>query len=152
MRVVVQRVSSARVSVDGDEVASIGPGLLLLVGVARGDNNEDAAAVAAKIAGLRMFADDRGRMNRSVVDVGGAVLVVSQFTLVADLAHGRRPSFTSAAEAGLADTLVTAVAEGLTQAGLSVSSGVFGARMEVGLVNDGPVTFVVEVSGGKVIG
>lgn len=152
MRVVVQRVSSAAVTVGGTEVARIGPGLLLLVGVARGDTIEDASVAAAKIAALRLFGDDQGRMNRSVVEIGGAILVVSQFTLVADLVRGRRPSFTPAADPDLAGAVVDSLTEQLSAAGIEVSSGVFGAKMEVSLVNDGPVTFVLDVEEAKVTG
>lgn len=152
MRVVVQRVATAAVTVDGTEVSRIGPGLLLLTGVAIGDTTEDAAVAAGKIASLRLFGDEQGRMNRSVVDVGGAILVVSQFTLVADLVRGRRPSFTHAADPDLAEGVVASLVEMLSATGIEVSSGVFGAKMEVSLVNDGPVTFVVDVRDGRVTG
>lgn len=150
MRAVVQRVSRAAVAVDGRTVAEIGDGLLALVGVAAGDTDADAAALADKLVGLRVFGDDEGRMNRSVADVGGAVLVVSQFTLLADLRKGRRPSFVAAADPGPAQVLVDAVAERIAAAGVEVSTGVFGALMEVESVNDGPVTIVVDVEEGRV--
>lgn len=150
MRIVVQRVSQAAVTVDGAVVGEVGRGLLLLVGVAAGDTPEDAEAAAAKIAGLRIFGDDEGRMNLSAGDVGGAALVVSQFTLVADIRKGRRPSFVDAAGPDAAEPLVAAVAAGLEAHGLEVAHGSFGASMEVSSVNDGPVTIVLEVSGGRV--
>jgi D-aminoacyl-tRNA deacylase len=151
MRVVVQRVSRASVAVDGVVVSSIGAGVLLLVGVAGGDTEADARAAAAKIAGLRIFPDDEGRMNRSVTEVGGAALVVSQFTLIGDVRRGRRPSFTGAAAPEAAAPLVSLLADTLTELGVSAERGRFGARMEVELVNDGPVTLVIEVSGGAVV-
>jgi len=150
MRVVVQRVSRASVAVEGAVVGEIGRGLLLLVGVADGDTADDAAAAAAKIAGLRIFGDEEGRVNRSVGEVGGAVLVVSQFTLLADVRKGRRPSFGRAAHPEAAEPLVAAVAAGLEQHGLEVAHGSFGASMQVSLVNDGPVTVVLDVGGGRV--
>jgi D-tyrosyl-tRNA(Tyr) deacylase len=150
MRVVVQRVAEASVTVDGAEVGRIGRGLLLLVGVADGDSAEDAAAAAAKIAGLRIFPDESGRMNLSPVEAAGAALVVSQFTLLADLRKGRRPSFMEAADPADAEPLVAAVAAGLEQYGLEVEHGSFGATMAVSLVNDGPVTIVLDVTDGRV--
>lgn len=151
MRIVCQRVGRASVAVDGVAVSSIGAGLLLLVGVAAADTEADAKAAAAKIAGLRIFSDDDGRMNRSVIDVGGAVLVVSQFTLLGDIRRGRRPSFTGAAAPEAAGPLVSLLAETLTELGVPAEEGRFGAKMEVELVNDGPVTLVIEVSGGAVV-
>jgi D-aminoacyl-tRNA deacylase len=150
MRAVLQRVSRAGVTVDGSRVAEIDGGLLVLLGVGDGDTEEDASTVADKIVGMRIFRDDEGLMNRSVVDVGGAVLVVSQFTLLADLRKGRRPSFVGAADPERAEALVAAVAAGIAASGVEVRSGVFGALMEVELVNDGPVTIVVDVESGKV--
>lgn len=152
MRAVVQRVSRAQVTVGGEVVGAIDQGLLVLLGVAEGDEPRDAAAMASKIAGLRIFADDDGRMNRSLSEAQGAVLLVSQFTLLADLRKGRRPSFAGAADPAEAEPLVRAVAAGLEQAGIGVASGVFGAAMEVTLVNDGPVTLVIDVRGGAVAG
>jgi D-aminoacyl-tRNA deacylase len=147
---VVQRVSRAAVTVDGSRVAEIGVGLLVLVGVSDGDTERDASAVADKIVRMRVFRDDEGLMNRSVADVGGAVLVVSQFTLLADLRKGRRPSFTGAADPKRAEALVASVAAGIAASGVEVASGVFGALMELDLVNDGPVTILLDVEGGKI--
>jgi D-tyrosyl-tRNA(Tyr) deacylase len=144
MRVVLQRVSGARVSVDDREVASIGPGFVALVGVGRGDPETHVAILAAKVAGLRVFADDEGRMDRSIVDVGGAVLVVPQFTLYANLRKGRRPSWTDAEDPAVAAGRVEAFAAALAERGVPVARGVFGAHMEVALVNDGPVTLVLD--------
>jgi len=150
VRAVVQRVAWARVRIEGQTVGEIGPGLLVLVGAAAGDTAADAAALADKLAGLRIFPDDGGRMNRSVDEAGGAVLVVSQFTLLGDLRRGRRPSFTAAAPPEEAEPLVDAVAEHLRRAGVPCATGRFRAHMEVELLNDGPVTLVLEVSGGRV--
>ena len=144
MRVVLQRVSRAAVRVDGEVVGQIGPGLLALVGVAAGDAPETVDKVAAKVAGLRIFADAEGRFNESVADIGGAVLVVSQFTLISDVRKGRRPSFTAAARPEQAEPLVERFAQQLEAAGLPVARGVFGAMMEVDLVNDGPFTIVID--------
>lgn len=144
MRAVVQRVSSAAVRVDGATVGAIERGLLVLLGVARTDTAADAAAIAGKIAGLRIFDDDAGRMNLAVGDVGGAVLVVSQFTLLGDCRGGRRPSYIEAATPELASTLYEAVVEALREAGLPVATGVFRAQMAVELVNDGPVTLLLD--------
>jgi D-tyrosyl-tRNA(Tyr) deacylase len=150
MRAVVQRVASASVAVDGAVVGSIDAGFLVLLGVGRGDTAADADAIAAKIAGLRVFSDDAGRMNLDVIAVGGAVLLVSQFTLLADVRKGRRPSFVDAADPVDAVSLVDRVADGLRGAGVEVSTGVFGAHMEVSLINDGPVTIIVETVDGTV--
>jgi D-tyrosyl-tRNA(Tyr) deacylase len=150
VRIVVQRVSSASVRVEGSRVASIGSGLLLLVGIAADDDAADVAVVAAKVAGLRVFPDREGRMNLSVEEIGGEILLVSQFTLLGDVARGRRPSFSGAAPPERAEALVGVLADALRDRGLPVSEGVFGARMEVELVNDGPVTLVLEVEEGKV--
>jgi D-tyrosyl-tRNA(Tyr) deacylase len=152
MRAVVQRVSEAEVSVGGEIVGAIGEGLLTLVGVTHGDTTADAEALARKLATLRIFRDERGFMNRSVVEVEGAVLVVSQFTLYGSTGKGRRPSFTEAAAPEEAEVLVDALVEDLAAEGLSVATGRFGAMMQVRLVNDGPVTFVIESRGGSVIG
>jgi D-aminoacyl-tRNA deacylase len=141
MRAVVQRVSRARVTPGGE----IGPGLCVLLGVAGEDGEEQAARLAAKVVRLRIFPDDSGRFDRSVEDVGGAVLVVSQFTLIADTAKGNRPSFADAAPPGRAKPLYERFCLELRAFGVPVETGVFGAKMEVELVNDGPVTIVLDV-------
>ncbi len=150
MRAVVQRVAEASVTVDGEIVGAIGRGLLILVGVAHSDTERDAYAIADKLAGLRIFPDDAGLMNRSVLDVGGACLVVSQFTLYGAVRKGRRPSFTAAADPDVAEPLVGEVIGRLQAQGLPVEAGVFGAMMRVALVNAGPVTLVVESVDGKI--
>jgi D-aminoacyl-tRNA deacylase len=142
MKAVVQRVARARVTPGGE----IGPGLCVLLGVARGDTAADAERLAGKVARLRIFEDDEGRFDRSLLDAGGAALVVSQFTLIADTAKGNRPSFTEAAPPDEAERLYQAFCEALRGTGLEVATGVFGARMQVELVNDGPVTIVLERS------
>lgn len=144
MRAVVQRVSRAAVRVDGATVGEIGHGLLVLVGVARGDGPEQAHRLAAKVARLRIFEDDEGKFARSVLDSGGAVLAVSQFTLVADTAKGNRPSFSGAAPGPEAAALYETFCAALGADSLQVERGTFGARMEVELVNDGPVTIVLD--------
>lgn len=151
MRAVVQRASWGRVEVGGEIVGEIGIGLVVLVGAADGDTPADAAALAAKIAGLRVFADDDGLMNRSVGEAGGGVLVISQFTLLADVRKGRRPSFTRAAPPAEAERLVDEVSRLLADAGLPVAAGRFGASMQVELCNDGPVTIVIDTAGGRVL-
>lgn len=151
MRVVVQRVSRAEVRVDGAVVGRIGTGLLALVGVAHDDDMAAADVVAAKLANLRVMADDAGVMNRSVVDTGGAVLVVSQFTLHGDVRRGRRPSWSEAAPGHVAEPIVDRVVSTLRSLGVEVATGVFGAMMEVELVNDGPVTLVFDVVSGEVV-
>jgi D-tyrosyl-tRNA(Tyr) deacylase len=140
VRALLQRVSEASVEVAGDRIAAIGPGLLALVAAGHGDTPADAARLAAKMARLRIFADADGRMNLPVTEVGGAVLVVSQFTLYADTSRGNRPGFTGAAAPELGEELVDTVAEELRALGLEVQTGRFGAHMRVALVNDGPVT------------
>jgi len=140
VRVLLQRVSRASVAVDGREVASIGTGYLLLVGVGRGDPGDHAARLADKVAGLRVFPDAAGKANRSLADVGGEALVVSQFTLYGDVRKGRRPSWTDAEDPERADALVEAFAAALEAHGFRVGRGSFGAHMEVELVNDGPLT------------
>jgi D-tyrosyl-tRNA(Tyr) deacylase len=134
----------ASVSVGGQTVAEIGAGILLLVGVGHDDDEKAAAVVADKVANLRIFSDDEGKMNRSMLDIGGEVLVVSQFTLYADTRRGRRPSFVDAAPPEGAEPLVGAVAQRLSELGLRVETGVFGAHMEVELTSDGPVTILIE--------
>jgi D-tyrosyl-tRNA(Tyr) deacylase len=151
VRIVLQRVSRAAVTVDGEVVGSIGTGMLLLAGVSATDTDSDVGRVVEKVTGLRVFPDESGLMNLSLLDVGGAVLVVSQFTLFADIRKGRRPSFTAAADPEVARPLVDALVAGLRAAGLETGTGVFGASMEVELVNDGPVTIVFEVRDGRVI-
>lgn len=150
MRVVVQRVAGAAVAVDGDRVGSIDTGLLALLGVADGDGPDDVDVLVDKLVGLRVFPDDEGRMNRSVAEAGGSVLLVSQFTLLADVRRGRRPSFTGAADPAVAEPLVDRAAERIRAAGVPCATGTFGAAMEVSLVNDGPVTIVLDVVGGRV--
>ena len=140
MRVLLQRVSRAEVRVTGTVRGSIGPGLLALVGVGRRDSVEIAQAMAVKSVDLRIFRDEEGRTNRSLADLGGAMLVVSQFTLYGDTRKGRRPSFIHAAEPGLAAELVEAFAAAVEARGIEVGRGEFGAEMEVELVNDGPMT------------
>jgi D-tyrosyl-tRNA(Tyr) deacylase len=140
MRAVVQRVSRARVTPGGE----IGHGLCVLLGVARADGEEEATRLAARVARLRIFPDDDGRFDRSVVDVAGAVLVVSQFTLIADTAKGNRPSFADAAPPELAEPIYERFCEELRAHGVPVATGIFGAKMEVELVNDGPVTIVLD--------
>ena len=139
MRAVVQRVSRAAVVPGG----SIGPGVAVLLGVGVGDDGEAAARLAAKVARLRIFADEHGRFDRSLLDTGGAALVVSQFTLLADTARGNRPSFTSAAGPDVAEPLYRRFCDELRALGVAVETGVFGARMQLELVNDGPVTIVL---------
>jgi D-tyrosyl-tRNA(Tyr) deacylase len=145
VRVLLQRVKRASVSVAGEVVSSIGPGLLLLVGVEPEDGRREARGVVDKLANLRMFPDGEGKMNRSLLDVGGEALVVSQFTLLGDMRRGRRPSFTGAADPATAAPVVDEVVAGLRDAGIHTLTGVFGAAMEVELVNDGPVTLVLDV-------
>ncbi len=146
MRAVIQRVSSAHVEVDGEVTGRIGRGLLVLLGVGHGDTERQAHWLAEKIAGLRIFEDDAGKMNLSVQDVGGSVLVVSQFTLYADCRRGRRPSFTDAAPPDVADQLYQVFVDHLRAQGILVHTGVFQAHMDVHLVNDGPVTMVLDTA------
>ena len=144
MRIVLQRVSRASVSVGEEQVGAIGLGLLALVGVEKGDSQDHVEAAARKISGLRIFQDENGKMNFNLQQVGGEVLVVSQFTLAASLDKGRRPSFESVAPPGEAQLLVEQLEEQLRRADLVVASGRFGADMKVDLLNDGPVTFVLD--------
>lgn len=144
MRLVLQRVVRASVSVDDEVLGSIGPGLVALVGIAEGDDATHIDAMAAKTVGLRLFADADGRFNHSLSDVGGVVLVISQFTLLADVRKGRRPSFTRAAPPERAEALVERYAQALEAAGVAVTRGRFGAHMVVDLTNDGPVTLVID--------
>lgn len=149
MRAVVQRVSRAQVRVEDAPVGAIGPGLLVLLGVGQDDSAEDARFLAEKIAQLRIFSDAEGKFNLSALDVGGAVLVVSQFTLFAETRRGRRPSFVSAAPPQVAEPLVERFMDVMRASGLTVASGRFGAHMEVELVNDGPVTILLDTEDWK---
>ena len=144
MRAVLQRVTGASVVVEGAEVGRIGTGWLVLLGVARSDLDADADWMADKVANVRAFEDDAGKMNRSALDVGGAVLVISQFTLLGDCRTGRRPGFIEAAEPAEADRLYRRFHERVAAAGLTVATGVFRAQMQVELVNDGPVTLLLD--------
>ncbi len=144
MRAVIQRVSSARVEVNEEVMGSIAHGLLVLLGVGREDGEKQAQWLAEKIAGLRIFEDDAGKMNFSVQDIAGSVLVVSQFTLYGDCRKGRRPSFTDAAPPDVADRLYQVFVDHLRAQGVLVETGVFQAKMQVNLVNDGPVTMVLD--------
>ena len=144
MRALVQRVKQSSVSVDGELVGAIGPGLMILLGVKEGDTEEEAHWLAPKVANLRIFPDDEGKLNCSVLDMGGEALVVSQFTLYADCRKGRRPSFVAAARPEVADLLVDKFVEALRAEGLHVETGIFQAEMLVEIHNDGPVTVIVE--------
>ncbi len=144
MRAVIQRVARASVAVEGERVAAIGRGLLILLGVARGDGEAQARRLAQKTAELRIFPDAEGRFDRSLLEVGGEALVVSQFTLLADVRRGRRPSFQEAAPPQEAASLVEAFASHLRELGVPTQTGRFGAYMQVELLNDGPVTIVVD--------
>jgi D-aminoacyl-tRNA deacylase len=146
VRALAQRVARAEVRVGSDVVGAIRGGLLVLLGVTHDDGEDEARALADKLAALRVFSDDDGRMNRSVLDVGGSVLLVSQFTLYADLRKGNRPSFVAAAPPERARPLVDAVAARMRAAGLEVAEGVFGAAMAVSSVNDGPVTIWLDTA------
>jgi D-aminoacyl-tRNA deacylase len=144
MRAVCQRVSEARVSVDGAVVGEIGAGLVVLLGIARSDAVVEAERLAGKVSRLRVFEDELGKFDRSLVDVGGAALAVSQFTLIADTRKGNRPSFTEAAPPEQAEPLYDRFCAALAAEGVPVERGAFGARMAVELVNDGPVTIVLD--------
>jgi D-tyrosyl-tRNA(Tyr) deacylase len=144
MRIVLQRVSQAKVTVEDQVIAEIGPGLVLLVGISPTDGEEQARDLAEKIANLRIFEDQEGKMNRSLLDVGGSAIVVSQFTLYADTRKGRRPSFTDSAHPSIAEPLVERFATLLDEIGISTQSGEFGAHMLVDIANDGPVTILLE--------
>ena len=152
MRALLQRVSRAAVRVGVEEIGSIGPGLLVLVGVARGDVDATADRLAERVAGYRIFEDDAGRMNRSVLDAGGMALVISQFTLCAETSRGRRPGFEAAAAPSVAEPLVERLCAALQSHGVDVRRGRFGASMDVELVNRGPVTFLLEESPGRKAG
>jgi D-tyrosyl-tRNA(Tyr) deacylase len=144
MRACVQRVSRAQVTVAGEVVGRIGPGLLVLLGVAAGDGEDDARQLAEKIVSLRVFDDEAGKMNRSLADVGGGLLVVSQFTLLGDCRKGRRPSFDAAAPPDLARSLYERFADCVRERGIEVATGRFREMMQVELVNDGPVTLLLD--------
>jgi D-tyrosyl-tRNA(Tyr) deacylase len=146
VRALLQRTAGAEVRVDGEVVGAIGPGLVILIGVGPADDESIADDLARKAAELRIFRDDEGRTNRSLLDVGGAALVVSQFTLYADTRRGRRPGFTGAAAPDLAERLYLAFADALRALGVSVATGRFGAEMSVSLVNDGPFTIWLDTA------
>jgi len=146
MRLVVQRVKRASVDVAGERIAQVEAGLLLLVGIASGDVDVDLRKIAGKIVNLRIFEDEDGKMNRSLVDAGGRILAVSQFTLYGDTGKGRRPSFVGAAAPAVAEPLFDAFVDALRAEGVHVATGRFGAKMAVELINDGPVTLVIEVA------
>jgi D-tyrosyl-tRNA(Tyr) deacylase len=150
VRIVLQRVSRAAVTVDEETTGAVAVGLLALVGVAEGDTDAEARLAAAKIAGMRIFLDAEGKMNRSVVDVAGSVLVVSQFTLLADTTKGRRPSFVSAARPAEAIPILKVLTDAIEAEGIAVEQGRFGAHMQVELVNDGPVTIVLDIRDGRI--
>jgi len=147
LRTIVQRVTWSNVQVDGQTTGEIGPGLCVLVGVTHEDDAGDVAWMAEKLANLRIFEDEAGKMNRSVTDIGGSILVVSQFTLYGDARKGRRPSFTMAAPPGQAEKLYGALVLALKNMGLPVQTGVFQAMMQVSLCNDGPVTLILDSKG-----
>jgi D-tyrosyl-tRNA(Tyr) deacylase len=144
VRAVIQRVSQASVAVAAQTVGAIDQGLLVLLGVAQGDSAKDAAYLADKTAGLRIFEDDDGKMNRSVEEIDGSILVVSQFTLLGDCRKGRRPGFSDAAPPELADALYLDYVDTLRRRGINVATGVFRADMQVALINDGPVTIMLD--------
>jgi D-tyrosyl-tRNA(Tyr) deacylase len=146
MRAILQRVSEASVEVEGQIVGRTGPGLLVLLGVGRGDGEAEATLLAEKTAQLRIFADEGGKFNRSLLDSAGGALVISQFTLYADTRKGRRPSFTDAAPPELAAPLVERYCAALRALGVQVETGVFGAAMRVALVNEGPVTITLDTA------
>ena len=151
MKIVLQRVTRALVSVNDEVVGAIGDGFLALVGVGHDDGAADAVAMADKIAGLRVFTDDDGKMNLSVVDIAGSVLVVSQFTLLADTRKGRRPSFVGAARPEVAEPLIRLLVEALEDRGVATAEGRFGAMMNVDLVNAGPVTILLTSVAGTLV-
>ena len=150
MRAVIQRVSRGAVHVDGETVGEIGVGYVALLGIASTDGQAEIDAFADKLVGLRVFRDDDDRMNRSIVDAGGSVLLISQFTLLGDVRKGRRPSFIGAAPPEIAEPLYEATVAAIRERGVEVATGRFGAMMDVELVNDGPVTITMEIADGKV--
>ncbi|MEM9583825.1 MAG: D-aminoacyl-tRNA deacylase [Pseudomonadota bacterium] len=147
MRALIQRVSEASVTVDGEIIGAIGPGLLILICAMEGDTAAQATKLAAKISKLRIFRDDAGKMNRALIDTGGAALVVSQFTLAADTRSGNRPGFSSAAKPDHGRALYEGFAQDMRDLGIAVETGEFGADMDVALVNDGPVTIWLDDQG-----
>ena len=149
MRAVIQRVQSSHVVVEGQTVGAISKGLMVLLGVGQGDDASNAAYLADRIAGMRIFADEAGKMNLSVAQTGNSILVVSQFTLYADCYRGRRPSFTGAADPTTAKLLYECFCEELRKLGISVETGIFQADMQVHLVNDGPVTIWLDTDEGR---
>lgn len=151
MRLVVQRVQRASVEVNRGTVGEIGPGLLVLIGTTHGDTMADSRVLADKLVGLRIFTDDVGKMNHSVVDAGGAVLVVSQFTLYGSVRKGRRPSFAAAGDPEVAEGLIAGFIESVRAHGVAVESGMFGAAMKVSLLNDGPVTVIIDTVDGRIV-
>jgi D-tyrosyl-tRNA(Tyr) deacylase len=144
MKILIQRVAHASVDVEGKTVGSIGPGVLVLLGVTHTDTEEKAAWLAGKLVNLRMFEDDQGKINQSVLDKKGSALIISQFTLYGDCTEGRRPSFTQAAPSDLAKPLYDTFIDEVKKAGIPVQTGIFGAEMKVSLLNDGPVTLLIE--------
>jgi D-tyrosyl-tRNA(Tyr) deacylase len=144
MRACIQRVHQASVTVEGQIVGQIGRGLLVLLGIAQGDDDNDARHLSDRICGLRIFEDEHGKMNRSLEDIGGGMLVVSQFTLLADCRKGRRPSFTQAADPAVAEQLYQTFVAATGARGLAVATGRFRAHMDVALINDGPVTLIID--------
>ncbi len=144
MRLVIQRVLESSVRIDGECVGQIGPGLMVLCGVEEGDSEADVRYCIEKTVNLRIFEDDAGKMNRSILEAGGEILAISQFTLHGDVRHGRRPSFIKAARPETAVSLYQAYCDGLRQAGVHVETGIFQADMKVSLINDGPVTLLVD--------
>ena len=144
MRAVIQRVSEASVEIDGQVVGRIGRGLLVYLGVGKTDNDSDAAFMAEKLVNLRIFADKEEKMNRSALDIGGEILLVSNFTLQGDCRKGRRPGFDGAAEPATAQRLYEKTAQLIAERGLKIAKGLFGANMQVSSVNDGPVTFILD--------
>jgi D-aminoacyl-tRNA deacylase len=145
VKALIQRVSQASVSVDGETIGQIGPGLLILICAMQGDDSTKPALMAAKISKLRIFRDDQDKMNLSLLDTGGAALVISQFTLAADTSRGNRPGFSSAAHPSLGEPLYEALAQELSTLGIPTQTGRFGAEMKVSLTNDGPVTIALEI-------
>jgi len=144
MKAVIQRVKNSTITVEGRRISEIGEGLLVLIGVAAGDESSDADYLADKIVHLRIFEDDKGKMNRSLIETKGEMLIVSQFTLLADCIRGRRPSFTNAAPPEKAEQLYQYFIEQVRRVGVGVKTGIFRAMMDVGLINDGPVTIIIE--------